>query len=108
MKFYWIDLIDSARRQLEDLAFPGKLYHQFEQQDDGLGNRVFEKANSGLVFESFQMLDMECAPALIVIASDAAHRGNVVYRPMYCKLLFDVLCKLSIFDSTIFQHAYST
>ena len=69
---------------------------------------MFEKANSGLVFESFQMLDMECAPALIVIASNAAHCGNVVYRPMYCKLLFDVLCELSIFDSTIFQHAYST
>ena len=108
MKFYWIDLIDSARRQLEDPAFAGKLYHQFEQQDDGLGNRVFEKADSGLVFESFQMLDMECALALIIIASDAAHRGNMVYRPVYCKLLFGVVCKLSILDLTIFQHAYST
>ena len=108
LKSYWIDLIDSAHRQLEDPAFAGKLYHQFEQQDDGLGNRVFEKANSGHVFESFQMLDMECAPALIIIASDAAHHGNVVVHPMYCKLLFDVFCELSIFDSTIFQHAYST
>ena len=93
---------------LKILLFAGKLYHQFEQQDDGFGNRLFEKANSGLVFESFQMVDMECAPALIIIASDAAHRGNVVYSPMYCKLLFEVLCELSIFGSTIFQHAYST
>ena len=46
------------------------------------------------------MLDMECAPALIVIASDAAHRGNVtvVIRPMYCRasvvycLMFFVIC----------------
>ena len=69
--------------------------------------RIFEKAKSGLVFESFQMLDMECALALIIIASDAAHRGrgNVVFRPIYCKLLFYVLCDLSICYLSIFQHA---
>ena len=54
------------------------------------------------------MLDMECAPALIIIASYAAHHGNVVVRPMYCKLLFDVFCNLSVFDLSIFEHAYST
>ena len=54
------------------------------------------------------MLGMECAPALIIISGDSAHSGNVVYHPMYCKLLFDVLCDLSIFYSSIFQHAYST
>ena len=59
-KLYWIDLIDSARLQLEDLALAGKLYHKFEQQDDRFSNIIFEKANAGLVFESFQMLDMEC------------------------------------------------
>ena len=49
-------------------------------------------------------------PALIIIASDAAHRGrgNVVFRPIYCKLLFYVLCDLSICYLSIFQHAYST
>ena len=70
--------------------------------------RAFEKANLGHVFESFRILDMECAPALIIIASDAAHHGNVVVRPMYCKLLFDVFCDLSVFDLSIFEHAYST
>ena len=88
LKFYWTDLIESACRQIEDPAFAGKLYDQFEQQDNGLGNRVFEKANSGLVFESFQMLDMESAPVLIIVASDASHRGNVVFRPMYRKCTF--------------------
>ena len=109
IEIYWIDLIDSALRQLEDPALAGKLYHQFEQQDDGFRNRAFEKANMGLIFESFQILDMECAPALIIIASDAPHHGNLVFRPIYCKLrlLFDVLCDLSIFDLSIF-HAYST
>ena len=54
------------------------------------------------------MLDMECAPALIIVPGDAAHRGNVVFRPMYCKLLFDVPVDLAIFDLSIFQNAYST
>ena len=62
----------------------------------------------GLVFESFQMLDMEYAPALIIIASNAAHHDNVVFRLMYCKLLIDVLGNLSVFDLSIFQDAYST
>ena len=62
LKIYWKDLIDSASCQLNDLAFAGKLYLQFEQQDDGFGNRIFEKANAGLVFESFQMLDMNVHP----------------------------------------------
>ena len=61
-KQYWINLIDSARLQLEDLAFAGKVYHKFEQQDDRFSNRIFEKANAGLVFESFQMLDMNVHP----------------------------------------------
>ena len=107
LKFYWIDLLDSARRQLEDPAFAGKLYHQFEQEDDGFGNRIFEKANSGLVFESFQTIDMESAPALIIVASNAAHKGNVVFRPMYCKLLFHVPSFCFIY-MCVFQHAYST
>ncbi len=39
------------------------------------------------------MIDMETlesAPALIIVASDAAHCGNVVFRPMYCKQFFYV------------------
>ena len=39
-KFYWIDLIDSARRQLGDTAFAGKLYHRFQV----LNNRMMDQA----------------------------------------------------------------
>ena len=49
-----------------------------------------KKLIQALCLRLFQMLDMECAPALIVFASDAADCGNVVFRPMYCKILFDV------------------
>ena len=43
IEIYWIDLIDSALRQLEDPALAGKLYHQFEQQDDGLETEYLKK-----------------------------------------------------------------
>ena len=92
--FQLIDLIDSAHCQLDGLAFAGKVYHQFEPHNDVFSNRIFEKAKAGLVFESFQskfqMLDIEFAPSLIIVSSNAAHHSNVVFLPMYCRLLFDV------------------
>ena len=30
LKLYWIDLIDSARLQLDDLALASKVYHKFD------------------------------------------------------------------------------
>ena len=49
LKLYWIDLIDSARLQLEDLALAGKVYHKYR-----FSNRIFEKANAGLVLSFFR------------------------------------------------------
>jgi len=46
---------------------------------------MFQKANSGLVFESFQMLDPTVSPVLIIVASDPSHVGNLSRHPMYCK-----------------------
>jgi hypothetical protein len=52
---------------------------------DQEGNRVFEKANSGLVFESFYLLDDESAPLIAIVASDASHQGNTAQHPLYRK-----------------------
>jgi len=54
-----------------------------EQNQEGF--RVFEKANSGLVFESFYLLDVEAAPGIVIVASDASHQGNLIQHPLYCK-----------------------
>ena len=66
-----------------------------KQQDYGSGNRIFEKAISGLVFESFSdaIHGMCTCSESDCVASDAVHCGNVVFRPMYCKILFDVPLK---------------
>ena len=89
--FYYIDLLESVYRVIQDPLYANKLYHSFERQSDSLGNRVFQKANSGLVFESFQLLDPTVSPILIIVASDASHQGHVSRHPLYCKCLFHLM-----------------
>ena len=70
---------------IEDTCYKEKLYHAFEKVIDPEGNRVFDKANSGMVFESFQLMDPESSPVLLIVASDASNQGNVKMHPLYCK-----------------------
>lgn len=85
MKFYYIDLIDAICRSIQDPKYEDKLYHAFEMQMDDEGNRMFQKANSGLVFEAFQLLHPTSAPVLAIVASGSSHKGNVTRHPMYCE-----------------------
>jgi hypothetical protein len=84
LKFYYIDLFDSVCRVIQDPKYADQLYHAFEMQTDGSGKRLFQKANSGLVFECFQLLDPTASPILIIIASDASHQGHISRHPLYC------------------------
>ena len=77
--------MEAAKRSIEDPNYADKLYHVFEMDLDAEGNRRFSKANSGLVFESFQLLDPTLAPVLVIVASDSAHHGNVSQHPLYCE-----------------------
>ena len=88
LKFYWIDLIEAAKRSIQNPLYAEKLYHAFETATDAEGCRVFQKANSGLVFESFQLLDPTSSPILVIVASDAAHVGNNPRHPLHCKSIF--------------------
>ena len=48
--------------------FSDKLYYRFEQQMDGVGNRVFEKTKLGRLFESFMWTDKSSSPVLLIVA----------------------------------------
>jgi len=85
LKFYYIDILEAAKRMIQEPRLKNKLYHTFEKVVDTVGNRVFDKANSGLVFESFQLMDPESSPVLLIVASDSSHQGNVKMHPLYCK-----------------------
>ena len=85
LKFYFIDLIDAVVRGIGDPTLADKLYHTFEESTNEDGQRMFDKANSGLVFETFYLLDTEAAPLITIIASDASHQGNLIQHPLYRK-----------------------
>jgi hypothetical protein len=85
LKFYYIDLIEAIIRSAQDPTLEGKLYHTFESSKDQDGMRVFDKVNSGLVFEAFYLLDTEVSPLISIVASDASHQGNIVQHPLYRK-----------------------
>ncbi len=59
LKFYFIALLDAVIRSAQDPTLEGKLYHTFEASHDQEGKRMFDKANSGLVFETFYFHDTE-------------------------------------------------
>jgi hypothetical protein len=49
-------------------------------QQNQEGFRVFEKAISGLVFESFYLLDVEAAaPGIVIVASDAVSLNSILH-----------------------------
>jgi hypothetical protein len=78
-------LIDAIIRSAQDPSIEGKLYHTFESSLDQDGMRIFDKVNSGLVFEAFYLLDTEVSPLISIVASDASHQGNTVQHPLYRK-----------------------
>ena len=83
LKFYFIDFIDAVIQSAQDPTLEGKLYHTFEASHYQEGNRMFDKVNSGLVFETFYLLDTESAALITAVASDASFQGNTTQHPLY-------------------------
>ncbi len=46
---------------------------------------MFEKANSGMVFESLYLLVPQTAPVSVIVASDGSFQGNITLHPLYCE-----------------------
>ena len=72
-------------RSTQDHTLEEEIYHTFEAFHDQEGNRIFEKAKSGLVLETFYLLGTESAPLITIVASDDSHQGNLIQHPLYCK-----------------------
>ena len=85
LAFDFIDLFDSLIRSVQDPTLKRKLYHEFDMTQDQDGNRVFQKLNSGLVFESFYYIDGTAAPLIAIITSDSSLQGNMSQHPVYGK-----------------------
>jgi hypothetical protein len=86
-----MDPIDAAKRFISKPKFAGKLYTSYEQQDSVRrpGKRAFGRANSGLVFQSAQYIDMFSAPLLLLFYADKTFSGkHRTHHPIYSKFYF--------------------
>jgi len=82
LTFYWIDPIDAADRMVARPEFADHFYFHYERQESEQrpGKRAFGRANSGIVFQQAQLLDMFSVPMLHLFYGDksfsGAHRGH--------------------------------
>ena len=102
LKFYFVSLKAEIRRFIANPAFRGKMYTQFEPEftEERPFKRIFRRANSGTVFEYFQIQDPDASPVVFVLASDASFSGqNREHHPIYCKFFCvdDELLRKSMF-----------
>ena len=89
LKFHFVSLKAELRRFIANPLFRGKLYTQFEPEftQERPFKRMFRRANSGTVFEYFQIQDPDASLAVFVLASDASFSGqNREHHPIYCEL----------------------
>ena len=88
LDFYWIDPIDVAKRFISKPKFSGKLYTQYRRQNSTQrpGKRAFGRANSGLVFQACQAVDMFSSPLLLLFYADKSFSGkHRTHHPIYSK-----------------------
>jgi hypothetical protein len=88
LTFFYTDLYSTIVRMVEDPKYYGHLYHTFERQETPDGERFFQRANSGLIFECFFMLDQNACPVLIIIFIDTSYVG---LHKGHCPIYGDVM-----------------
>ena len=96
LDFYWIDQIEAIRFVAKQ-EYSGKLYTQFVPGTLYLnpGQRAFDAcANSGMVFETAQLIDLNSSPVLALFFSDASFVGqHMTHHPIY-----SMSCLFAFFD----------
>lgn len=83
LDFYWIDPIEAAKRYICKKQYSGKLYTGYSGELDA-PFRKFDMANSGLVFQTAHLVDIESSPVLIIFYADASFSGQTMsHHPIY-------------------------
>ena len=88
LDFYWTDAIDAMKRSVAKLQYNGKLYTTFKPGTSAMepNARVFDKANSGLIFQTFYLLDTGTSQLVALFYADASFSGaSMTHHPIYSK-----------------------
>jgi hypothetical protein len=86
LMLYWIDPVDAADRLAAKPELAGKFYFHFERQESEQRprKRAFGRANSALVFQAAQLVDMHSVPLLHLLYGDKSFSGaNRGHYPIY-------------------------
>ena len=92
LDFYWTDPIDAMTRSVAKLQYNGKLYTTFMPGTSIFhpGDRAFDLANSGMVFQAAYLVDTGSSPLLALFYADASFSGqSMTHHPIYSKYLFN-------------------
>jgi len=113
LDFYWIDPIEAIIRFVAKQEYSGKLYTQFVPGTSYLnpGQRAFGAcANSGMLFEAAQLIDVNSSPVLALFFSDASFAGqHMSHHPIYCtSCLFALFDRFNILIIVIINLSVST
>jgi hypothetical protein len=98
---YWIDPVDAMDRLVARPEYANKTYLHYERQESEQrpSKRAFGRANSALVFQEAQAIDMFSVPMLHLFYSDKSYSGqNRGHYPGYGKSIFfyfsHIICKI--------------
>ena len=86
LMLYWIDPVDAADRLAAKPELAGKFYFHFERQESEQRprKRAFGSANSALVFQEAQLVDMHSVPFRHLLYGDKSFSGaNLGHYPIY-------------------------
>jgi hypothetical protein len=105
LNFYWTDSTDAMIRSIAKLQYKNKLYTTLKP---GMSIahpmvRAFDKANSGMVFQSAYLLDSCSSPLLALFYADASFSGQSMSQyPMYSTLLYILYVSFMLNNLCIF------
>ncbi len=90
LDFYWTDPIDAMIRSVAKLQYRDRLYTTFKPGTSALdpNARVFDQANSGMIFQTFHLLDMGCSQLVALFYADASFSSaSMTHHPIYSEQL---------------------
>ena len=98
LELCFIDLDEAVERMVGQSKYRGKLYFQFEPQYRDIDSesrhgptkrqRVFDRANSGRLFEAAQAADPDSSPLIAILAFKKLYSDQTQgYHPIYGNII---------------------
>jgi hypothetical protein len=102
LDFYWKDAIDAMKRSVAKLQCKDILHSTFKPGTSAMepNARDFDKANPGMIFQTFYLLDTGSSQLVALFYADASFSEAIMpHYPIYSRQLFSLLLLSFYFNS---------